>query len=138
MLDFLKKIFSRKKQKQILVIDDEPHILTTVTTALKSEGYIVHSALSGKEGLNLAKVMRPNLILLDIMMPPPDGIAVYKELKEHAFTRKIPILFMTAKAEKQVEYLGITDPILFRHHIKKPFSIKNLLDRVRAILSASP
>ncbi|MBN1794273.1 MAG: response regulator [Candidatus Omnitrophica bacterium] len=138
MLDFLRRFFVRRKRKQILVIDDEPHILKTVTTALKGEGYIVHSALSGKEGLNLAKVMRPHLIILDIMMPPPDGIAVYKELKDHAFTRRIPVLFMTAKAEKQVEYLGITDPILFRHHIKKPFSIRNLLERVRAILSATP
>lgn len=88
---------------KILVVDDEKMTVTIVTGVLKKHGYEVHAAYNGVEGLEKAKAVIPDLIILDIMMPLMDGYEVSYRLKNSAITAKIPVLMLTAKG-------GVDDP----------------------------
>ena len=86
--------------KKILVCDDEPYILMALTDAVEIEGYDCVTAENGKEALERAREERPDLILLDIMMPYKDGYEVCKELKDDELTRDIPVIMLTAKSQQ--------------------------------------
>jgi len=79
----------------------------------------------------------PDLILLDLQMPPPNGLEVYRKLKEDERTKDIPIVFMTAKSEDQIKLSGIIkDSVTFyRQHLKKPFTKDELVNKVESVLS---
>lgn len=113
-------------QKHILIIDDEIGILQFLEEGLQEEGYQVHTALNGKEGLQMALKQPIDLILLDWMMPKMNGLDFCKHYREH--NANTPILFLTAKdrLEEVVEGLkaGAND------YIKKPFSFEELLARI--------
>lgn len=113
----------------ILVVDDEAEIVQFVQDALEDEGYAVHAAFDGAQALNLARQCRPDLVILDIMLPQRDGFAVCKELRGQL---DIPILFLSARhddADKLRAFgMGGDDYVI------KPFSIKELLARVEAHL----
>ncbi|OIO48073.1 MAG: hypothetical protein AUJ32_01425 [Parcubacteria group bacterium CG1_02_40_82] len=81
--------------KLILFIEDEPTLQKTLGRALEQEGYEVQSALDGQSGLALVKRIKPNLILLDLILPKMDGFAVLKELKKDADTKEIPVIVLT-------------------------------------------
>jgi two-component system, OmpR family, alkaline phosphatase synthesis response regulator PhoP len=119
------------KQK-LLVVDDEEDILELLRFNLTSEGFQVVCAPTGEEALERVKTDRPDLILLDLMLPGIDGLEVAKRLKNQADTRAIPIVMLTAKGEegdivKGLE-LGADD------YMTKPFSRKVLAARIRAVL----
>ena len=82
--------------KKILIVDDDPDLVEAVSTILESKDYAVSKAYGGVEGLKKAKSEKPDLIVLDVMMPDKDGYAVCKELKADAKYRSIPILLLTA------------------------------------------
>lgn len=82
-------------KKKILIIDDEPPIQKALTDRLRLEGYEPISALDGREGLKKVESEKPDLILLDIIMPTLDGISVLKKLKENRYTNKIPVIILT-------------------------------------------
>lgn len=123
---------NKPKTGRILVIDDEPEITDIIATFLKEAGYEVETENSGMSALEKAKSFKPDLILLDIMMPFMDGYEVCEELKRIAQTKKTPIVFLTAKDAKSDEGRSFrSGGDMF---IKKPFSCERLLDMVKMVL----
>jgi len=84
-----------ENSKIILVVEDDPVLGVMYKTKLEAEGYTIVSAVNGVDGLNNAKQVKPDLILLDIMLPQLDGFSVLEELKEDAKTKKIPVILLT-------------------------------------------
>jgi len=118
------------KRKRILLVDDEPELLNMVTSILKEEGY-AHIAASGtvREALELAESFKPELAVLDIMLPDGDGFSLMRQLRQKS---DFPILFLTARGEDEDKFkgfgLGADD------YIVKPFMPKELTFRIMAIL----
>jgi len=120
---------------RVLVVDDEPHIRRIGELALRSVGGLeVHLAASGAEAVELAAAERPDVILLDVMMPGMDGPTTLGTLRERPETARIPVIFMTAKVQKhEVErYLRLGAAGV----IAKPFDPMRLPDDVRRICEA--
>jgi len=113
---------------RILVVDDEPSIVKLVTATLEARGHDVTPAYDGVEAIAQAKLHKPDLILLDVMMPHMDGIEVRKRLLADQGTKDIPVIHLTAVGDfdKQREALadGVTD------YMVKPFSPSDLAQRV--------
>jgi len=117
---------------KVLVIDDEPEITDIIATFLGEAGYQVETENSGVTGVEKAKTFKPDLILLDIMMPFMDGYEVCEELKKSTQTKKTPIVFLTAKDAKSDEGRSFrSGGDMF---IKKPFSCERLLEMVKVVL----
>ena len=83
-------------KKRILVIDDEPHVVTYLETLLQDNGYETVAATNGREGMEKVKTDRPHLICLDITMPEESGVRFYRDLKEDPVLRAIPVIVVTA------------------------------------------
>ena len=115
-------------KRKILIIEDEKELINGLKLNLVSEGYDVIWALDGEEGLNRALKEAPDLVLLDIMLPKKDGLAVCRELRGQNVT--IPIIMLTAKGEEVDKVVGLE--IGADDYITKPFSVKELLARVKA------
>jgi len=116
----------------VLVVEDEKDILELVTLNLQRQGYKTLSAANGIEGVAQAKANVPDLIILDIMMPGKDGYAVFKDLKEDARTRTIPVLMLTAKGDVAHRIAGLELGV--EDYMGKPFSPKELMLRVKGLL----
>lgn len=121
-----------KELKKLLVVDDDPDILKITQFSLKNlKGLQTHFVSSGKEAIYEAKTFLPDLILLDVMMPVMDGIAVFKTLKTQQETKDIPVCFFTAKVTKEeidsFFALGACDVIL------KPFDPITLSKKIQEI-----
>jgi len=118
--------------EKILVVDDEEDILDLVSFGLKKEGYRVLGSKNGAEGLQLALREKPDLVVLDIMLPGLSGIEVLKRLKYQRQTQGIPVLMLTAKGEEVDRVLGFE--LGADDYLTKPFSVRELVLRIRAIL----
>ncbi len=118
--------------RKILAIDDEPDMLQLLNRILTSEGYKVSLAADGVYGLTLARETEPDLILLDIMMPGPDGFTVLESIRKYS---NVPVIMITAKLDTQslnrALELGADD------YIKKPFRPAELIARINAKLRRS-
>jgi two-component system, OmpR family, alkaline phosphatase synthesis response regulator PhoP len=117
--------------KTILAVDDEKDILELIKYNLQKEGYTVLTARNGKQALEQAQ-QKPNLILLDVMMPEHDGWEVIKQLKKDSKTTHIPVVFLTAKGTEVDEVLGLE--LGAEDFIVKPISIPKLLARIKNVL----
>ena len=119
-----------KSDFKILAIDDDKDILLLLRYNLESEGYDVETALSGKKGLSIAHKLKPNLILIDIMMPEMDGIQTCLKLREIENLQSSHILFLTARAEEYSEVAafdaGADD------YITKPIKPRALISRINS------
>ena len=119
-------------KRKILLIEDERDIQELLNYNLGREGFELTSCLDGEEGLNLAVKMKPDLILLDVMIPGMGGKEVCKRLKADPSTESIPVIFLTARSEeidKMVGFeLGADD------YVTKPFSPRELIARIKAVL----
>lgn len=118
-----------KDSKTILIVDDEPPIREVLLYNLKKEGYNVIEAGDGITAVNMATEQRPDLILLDIMLPKLDGLSVCKRIKN---TYNVPILMLTAKDSEIDKILGLE--LGADDYITKPFSVRELVARVKANL----
>lgn len=116
----------------ILVVDDESDILNLLEYNLKKAGFKVLSAKDGPEAIELAGGRRPDLILLDIMLPNMDGTEVLRRLKSGDSTRSIPVIMLTAKGEEVDRIVGFE--LGAEDYITKPFSPRELILRVKAVL----
>src|SRR5438067_122117 len=117
---------------RVLVIEDERALTDILAYNLKREGYepiVVHD---GQEGLRKAQMLLPDLVLLDLMLPLLDGLAVCRELRAGERTRDIPILMLTAKAEETDQVVGFS--MGADDYVTKPFSVKVLLQRLKVLL----
>lgn len=127
-------------QAKILVVDDDPDLVESVKTVLESKSYQVVVAYNGKEGLQKVVDEKPDLIILDVIMPEKDGFAVCKELKENPhyyFFSKIPVLLLTVfpggmEQTKLPLSVGMTTEA--EDYIQKPFEPDELLKRAEALL----
>jgi len=117
---------------QILVIEDEEDIQELVKYNLTQENYQVHCVGSGESGLQEAKKLLPDLLILDLMLPGMNGLEVCRQLKGDSNTKHIPIIMMTAKGEESDIVIGLE--LGADDYITKPFSIKVFLSRVKAVL----
>lgn len=116
----------------ILVVEDEEDILELVKYNLVREGYQVEGATTGEEGLALARKRKPDLVLLDLMLPGLDGLEVCKSLKKDAGTEGIPVIMLTAKGEEADVVTGLE--LGAEDYITKPFSPRVLAARVKTVL----
>ena len=117
--------------KRILIADDEPDILEIISYNLTREGYIVQTAKDGDEALSKAKVFRPELIILDIMMPKKTGIEVCTLLRQQPAFRDTLIIFLTALNDETSHIRGLETGA--DDYISKPISPKVLLSKVTAL-----
>ncbi len=115
--------------KKILVIDDEPKIVEICQDYLKASGFEVLSASNGLQGLNAARREKPDLIVLDLMMPGMDGLDVCRNLRREG---NIPIIMLTARVEESDKLVGLE--LGADDYITKPFSPRELVARVRVVL----
>jgi DNA-binding response OmpR family regulator len=117
-------------KRKILIIEDEPHIVLGLTDALEFEGFAVVSATKGKDGVNLARLEKPDAILLDLMLPDTNGFRVCEELRRwDAF---VPIVMLTARSQETDKIRGLDAGA--DDYVTKPFSVGELAARMRAIL----
>ena len=117
---------------KILIVEDEPDLLEAVFFALKKEGMRPLKAADGESGLRLAKEESPDLVLLDLMLPGVDGLEVCRRLRGDEATAQIPIVMVTAKAEETDAVIGLG--VGADDYLKKPFGLKELVARVKAVL----
>ena len=117
---------------KVLLVDDDPVILKLLQVNFEMEGYTVLTASDGVEGLEKARAERPDIVLLDIMMPRMDGLQVTKELKSSDDTKEIPIILLSAKAQASDVQTG--RDVGADDYLTKPFDPLELLDRVGDLL----
>lgn len=118
--------------KKILFIEDEPDQIMMVSMRLEANGYQIISANNGEEGLKLAQKEKPDLVLLDLVMPKMDGSEVCRHLKQDAETKKIPIIIITASGVKNLEEKCLKSGA--EDVIRKPFESADLVAKIRALL----
>ncbi len=116
--------------KKVLIVDDEPDTLELVKLVLESGGFETVLAASGKEALIELEASKPDLVLLDIMMPDMDGWEVFRKIKE--YNVNIPIAILTAKAQNFDRLLGL-HVLKADDYITKPFGKNELISRVRKL-----
>jgi DNA-binding response OmpR family regulator len=115
------------------VIDDNPDLLDMVDAVLSDAGFLVAKTVSGEEGLNVARTMKPNLILLDLNMPKMDGWEVLKLLKTDAATKEIPVAIFSVRTDLKDKIFGLQRGAV--DYIPKPFQFEHLTERVERILA---
>ena len=121
-------------KKKILVVDDEPYIVELLKLRLESNGYEVLIADDGDTGLEKAETEKPDLILLDVMMPTINGVEVCRLLKENQFTKHIPVILLTVKNQQKDRVLGLSAGSDF--YIAKPYDPRDLLDKVNQAIKS--
>lgn len=117
------------KPATILVVDDEPNILNIVTAYLRAEGYTVHTASDGPAGLKTARSLKPDLLILDLMLPGMDGIELLTQLRRES---DVYVILLTAKSEETDKIIGLS--VGADDYLTKPFSPRELAARVKAAL----
>jgi two-component system alkaline phosphatase synthesis response regulator PhoP len=120
---------------KILAVDDEPDILEIIAYNLAKEGYDVATASNGVDAIKIAKEFRPDLIILDIMMPKMDGIETCRQIREIEKLKATFIVFLTARNEEFVEVMGFNAGA--DDYIAKPIKPRALISRINAILRRS-
>ncbi len=117
---------------KILVVDDEQDILEIIRHSLNKEGFEVHVAANGVQAIDQARRVKPELILMDVMMPVMDGMEACRQLREDPATAGIAIVFLTARSEEFAELAGFEAGA--DDYITKPIRPRVLLSRLRAVL----
>ena len=120
----------------ILSVDDERDVTDLVSFHLTRAGYRVNTSASGREALDSIQASKPDLIVLDLMLPDIDGFGVCEILRRHPATATIPIVILTAWATTDARHLGLELGAL--DYLTKPFSPKELVARVARLLSLRP
>ncbi|MFN3428675.1 MAG: response regulator [Candidatus Sericytochromatia bacterium] len=117
---------------KILVVDDEPSIVKSIQYSLEKEGYQVVTASDGQQALEVARREKPNLVVLDVMLPSLDGYEVCRQLRQEL---PVPVIMLTAKGEEIDKVVGLE--IGADEYVTKPFSLRELLARIKALLRRS-
>jgi DNA-binding response OmpR family regulator len=121
-----------ERRKKILIVDDEPHIVELVAMYLRQSGYDSDAAGDGATALELARAERPDLVLLDLMLPGMSGLEVCRLLRQDAKTARIPIIMLTAKSEESDKVIGLG--IGADDYVTKPFGLRELVARIEVAL----
>jgi DNA-binding response OmpR family regulator len=118
--------------KKILIIDDELEIRSLLSTFLEKKGFAALTAESGKEGIDLANQLKPDLILLDINMPGMDGFAVLVKIKKSKETASIPVIMLTGRIDEIAKISA--SALSCEDYIGKPFELEDLLGKINKII----
>jgi two-component system response regulator VicR len=119
---------------RVICIEDEPEMIDLVQLILSRRGFEVTGAMGGREGLETVKREKPDLVLLDLMMPDMDGWEVYQQMKADETMRDIPVIVVTAKAQSIDKVLGLHIAKV-DDYITKPFGPQELLNSVEKVLA---
>ena len=119
-------------KQTILVVDDEQDLLDLIEYNLKKEGFNVLKAENGEEGIKVAKEHKPDLVLLDIMMPKMDGMETVEHMRNDEELKSIPIIFLTARSDEKTEVEGLDKG--GDDYITKPISTTKLISRIKAVM----
>ncbi len=125
----------KKKQNMVFVVDDERDILELIEVNLIKNNYIAETFLSADVFFDRIKIKKPDLIILDLMLPDIDGLEICKLLKKDKDLETIPIIMLTAKTDESDVILGLE--LGADDYMLKPFSVKELISRIKAILRRS-
>ena len=117
-------------EAKLLVVDDEPNIVELLTASLRYAGFEVAGAANGQEALRLTRSFRPDLLLLDVMMPEMDGFDLVRRLRSEG--TRTPVLFLTARDAAEDKVTGLT--LGGDDYVTKPFSLEEVIARIRAVL----
>lgn len=120
-------------EKKILIVDDEPNVVRTLTFVLRKEGYDVSTAVNGEEAIAKVKESKPNLMFLDIMMPKKDGYEVCRELKSDSGLCDIHIVMLSAKGQEADKEKALS--VGANEFLSKPFSPNGVVGRVKELLA---
>jgi len=118
--------------KKVLIVDDKLEVVELVTATLEGEDYQIISASDGREALEKIGKEKPDLVLLDIIMPKMDGFEVLSELKKDSRTKEIPVIMLTARGQKLDKDKG--GELGAQDYIVKPFSPSHLLHKIEEVL----
>ena len=121
--------------EKIFIVEDEPDILDVISYSLNREGFQVESSPNGAESIELLEQFKPDLILLDLMLPGMGGLDVCRHLKNDELSKHIPIIMVTAKGEESDIVLGLG--LGADDYISKPFSPRELIARIKSVLRRS-
>lgn len=120
------------RQYRVLIVDDEPDILSLLSLHLKLNNYQVFQASNGKKGIETAQLEKPDIIVLDVMMPEMDGFEVAKALKDNPETANTPLIFLTARTQTEDKIKGLM--VGADDYLIKPFDFEELQLRIRRSL----
>ncbi|MBQ2872263.1 response regulator [bacterium] len=120
------------ESKKILIVDDEQDIVETLKFILEAQGYTCFCAYNGEDGLNQAKEIMPDLIILDVMMPKINGYKISRLLKYDNKYKNIPIIMVTARSQEQDKLIGEETGV--NEYISKPFELDEILAVVKKYL----
>ena len=120
--------------KKVLIVDDEKDLVDMLKLRIEAMGYEVYSAFDGQEGLAKAREIKPDLIVLDIMMPKMNGYEVCRFLKFDDEFKDIPIIMLTARGQEADKQLG--EEVGADEYITKPFDSNELVEKIKSILEA--
>ncbi|HEY8740292.1 MAG TPA: response regulator, partial [Candidatus Dormibacteraeota bacterium] len=115
---------------RVLVVDDETYIRDLVGTALRYEGFQVTEAADGRQALDAIRSTRPDLVVLDVMLPDVDGLEVTRRVRSEGI--RVPVIFLTARDATEDKIAGLS--VGGDDYVSKPFSLDELIARARAIL----
>jgi DNA-binding response OmpR family regulator len=135
VVNFAKVTIMNSKLKCILCVEDEPEMIDLMRLILGRRGFEVKGATGGVEGLRMVREEKPDLVLLDLMMPDMDGWEVYQQMKADEKTRDIPVIVVTAKAQSIDRVLGLHIAKV-DDYIAKPFSPQDLMNSVEKVLKS--
>ncbi|MCX5687873.1 MAG: response regulator [Candidatus Omnitrophica bacterium] len=119
-------------KKIVLVVDDDADIAKMLKVRIEAEGYEFMGAMEGKEMLEVLKIKKPDVILLDIMLPNMDGYSILREMRKCEEYADIPVIILSAKEKKKMGDLFALEKVTF--FIEKPFDTKELLEKIKELL----
>jgi two-component system response regulator VicR len=122
-----------KDKKVVVCIEDEPEMIDLVKLILGRKGFELVGAVGGREGLETVRQLKPDLVLLDLMMPDMDGWEVYQKMKTDDELKEIPVIVVTAKAQSIDKVLGLHIAKV-EDYVTKPFGPQELLQAVNKVL----
>jgi two-component system response regulator VicR len=122
------------ERKKVVCIEDEPEMIDLVKLILGRKGYELTGAVGGREGLDAVRRIKPDLVLLDLMMPDMDGWEVYQQMKADEELKTIPVIVVTAKAQSIDKVLGLHIAKV-DDYVTKPFGPQELLESVNRVLN---
>jgi len=123
-----------EEKKKVLCIEDEPEMIDLIRLILERKGFEVLGAVGGEEGLEVIRRERPDLILLDLMMPEVDGWEVYRQMRADEQLKDIPVIVVTAKAQSIDKVLGLHIAKV-DDYVTKPFGPQELLKSINKVLA---
>ncbi len=121
--------------RRVLIVDDEPNIVTSLEFLMRGDDYEVRVARNGEEALQLAESFRPDIVVLDVMMPQRSGFEVCQKIRENPILGDVKIIMLTAKGRDVEKEKGLD--LGANAYVTKPFSTKELMNTVRGLLPRS-